>query len=43
MWVRYRQSRTYNDSIEYKIAQNKAVKEYRNANRQFEKKLAKEI
>jgi len=25
MWVRYRQSRNYNDLIEYKIAQNKAV------------------
>jgi len=43
MWVRYRQSRTYNDLIEYKIAQNKAVKEYRNAKWQFEKKLAKDI
>jgi len=27
MWIRYRQSRTYNDLTEYKIAQNKAVKE----------------
>ena len=43
MWVRYRQSRSYNDLIEYKIAQNKAVKEYRKAKRQFEKKLAKDI
>jgi len=42
MWVRYRQSRTYNDLIEYKIAQNKATKEYRKAKRQFEKKLAKD-
>jgi len=41
MWVRYRQSRTYSDLSEYKIAQNKAVKEYRKAKRQFEKKLAK--
>jgi hypothetical protein len=43
MWVRYRQSRSYNDLIEYKIAQNKAVKEYRKAKRQFEKNLAKDI
>jgi len=41
--MRYRQSRPYNDLIEYKIAQNKAVKEYRKAKRQFEKKLAKDI
>jgi len=40
MVVRYRQSRSYSDLIEYKIAQNKTVKEYRNAMRQFEKKLA---
>jgi len=43
MWVRYRQSITYNDLIAYKIAQNKAVEEYGNAKRQFEKKLDKDI
>ena len=43
MWNRYRQSKTYNDLVEYKIAQNRAVKEYRKAKKQFEKKLAKDI
>ena len=43
MWDRYRQSKSYNDLVEYKIAQNKAVKEYRKAKRQFERKLAKDI
>ena len=43
MWHRYRESRTYNDLVEYKRAQNKAVKEYKKAKIEFEKKLAKDI
>ena len=43
MWYRYRQSKTYNDMVEYKRAQNKAVKEYRNAKKVFEKTLTKNI
>lgn len=43
MWIAYRASDTYNDLVEYKRAQNKAVKEYRKAKRQFEKKLAKDV
>jgi len=35
MWNRYRQSKSYNDLIEYKIAQNKAVLEYRKAMQKF--------
>ncbi|MGE5821999.1 MAG: hypothetical protein ACM31M_05390, partial [Nitrososphaerota archaeon] len=31
MWNRYRQSRSYNYLVEYRIAQNKAVREYRKA------------
>ena len=29
MWNRFRKSKSYNDLVEHKIAQNKAVKEYR--------------
>ena len=43
MWYRYRQSKTYNDLVEYKRAQNKAVREYRNAKKLFEKRLTKNI
>ena len=43
MLDRYRQSKSYNDLVEYKIAQNKAVKEYSKAKKQFERKLAKDI
>ena len=43
MWLRYRQSKSYNDMVEYKIAQRKAVKEYKKAKKQFERKLAKDI
>jgi hypothetical protein len=43
MWSRYRQSKSYNDRVEYKIAQNKAVKEYKKAKKLFEQKLAKDI
>jgi hypothetical protein len=43
MWTKYRQSRSSNDLTEYKKAQNRAVREYRKAKRQFEKKLAKDI
>ena len=43
MWIRYRESKEYNDFIEYKRAQNKAVKEYRKAKRNFERNLAKNI
>jgi len=43
MWNKYRQSKSYNDSVEYKIAQNKAVKEYRKAKQKCERKLARDI
>jgi len=31
MWLWYRQSKYYNDEVEYKIAQRKAVKENKKA------------
>jgi len=43
MWLRYRESKSYNDMLEYKIYESKAVKEYKNANKQFESKLARDI
>ena len=43
MWTRYRESQTYNDLVEYKRAQNEAVKEYKRAKKQFERKLSKNI
>lgn len=43
MWKTYRESKKYIDYLEYKHAQNKAVKEYRKAKKQFEKSLAKNI
>ncbi|MGE5822757.1 MAG: reverse transcriptase domain-containing protein [Nitrososphaerota archaeon] len=43
MWYRYRQSSSYNDLVEYKRAQNKAIKEYRRAKKTFERRLAKDI
>ena len=43
MWDRYRQSKSYNDLVEYRRSQNKAVKEYRKAKKQFEKKLARDV
>ena len=43
MWIRYRESQSYNDLVEYRIAQNKAVKEYRKTKREFERNLAKNI
>jgi len=38
MWLRYRESKSYNDKVEYKIAQGIAVKEYKHAKKQFESK-----
>ena len=32
----------HNDMVEYKIAQRKAVKEYKKAKKKFERKLAKD-
>jgi len=43
MWIRYRESKAYNDLVEYKRAQNKAVSEFRRAKRTFERKLVKNI
>ena len=43
MWHRYKESKTYNDLVEYRRAQNKAVKEYQKAKVEFEKRLAKDI
>jgi len=42
-WMNQVAKSALNDLIVYKIAQNKAATEYRNAKRQFEKKLAKVI
>jgi len=41
MWLRYRESKSYNDKVEYKIAQRKAVKEYKQEKMQFEKQIGK--
>ena len=43
MWIRFRESQSFNDLVEYKIAQNKAVKEYRKAKKEFERNLVKNI
>jgi predicted RNA-binding protein YlxR (DUF448 family) len=43
MCVRYRESQTYNDLVEYRIAQKKAGKGYKKAKKQFERNLAKDI
>lgn len=43
MWFRYRESKTYNDLVEYKRARNKAVKAYKKAKKQFEIKIAQQI
>ena len=43
MWIRFRESQSYNDLVEYRIAQNKAVKEYRKAKGEFGRNLAKNI
>jgi len=43
MWQRYRQSKSYNDHVEYKRALNKSTEEYRKAKKNFELKLAEEI
>jgi hypothetical protein len=36
LWTKYKESKTYNDWIEYKRVSNKAVKEYRKAKKKFE-------
>ena len=41
LWTKYKESKTYNDWIEYKRVSNKAVKEYRKVKKKFEKKLKK--
>ena len=38
LWTKYKESKTYNDWIEYKRVSNKAVKEYRKAKKKFEEK-----
>ena len=38
LWTKYKDSKTYNDWIESKRVSNKAVKEYRKAEKKFEKK-----
>jgi len=43
MWCRYRQSRSYNDLVEYRAAQNKAVKEYRKAKNSLNKTWLKTL
>jgi len=43
MWNRYRQSKSYKDLVEYKIVQNKTVKEYRKTTQKIERKLAMNI
>ena len=39
LWTKYKDSKTYNDWIEYKRISNKAVKEYWKAKKKFEKEL----
>jgi hypothetical protein len=43
MWIKYINSREYKDLVEYKKVQNKAVKVYGRAKRNFERKLAMDI
>src|SRR5277367_1371747 len=43
MWNRYKQSKSYNDYVEYKRALNKSTTEYRKAKANFEVKLARDI
>ena len=43
LWKRYKLSKSYNDYVEYRRAQNRAIKEYRKAKLVFEKKLALDI
>ena len=43
MWQRYQESKSYNDWVEYKRAQNKVTREYKKAKKKFEKKLALNI
>jgi hypothetical protein len=42
-WKEYRSSGEYNDLVEYKIARNKADKEYRKAKRIFEERIADNV
>ena len=42
-FTKIRESKTYNELVEYRRAQNKAVKEYKKSKIEFEKKLAKYI
>ena len=43
LWKRYRESKSYNDYVEYKRIANKCSNEYKTAKRNFEIKLAKDI
>ena len=43
MWKKYAETRTYNDYVEYKIARNRANREFKSAKRRFEKRLCNNI
>jgi hypothetical protein len=43
MWQRYKQTQSYEDLVEFRLARNQAAREYREAKRSFEINLAKEI
>jgi hypothetical protein len=43
LWKKYKETQTYNDLIEYKLAQKRATKEFKKAKRNFEKRICKDI
>jgi Reverse transcriptase (RNA-dependent DNA polymerase) len=43
MWQRYKQTQSYEDLVEYKLAREQVAREYREAKQLFELNLAKEI
>ena len=43
MWIQYRESKNYNDYVEYKRALRKTTNEYKKAKTNFERKLANNI
>jgi hypothetical protein len=42
-WKQYRESGSYNDLVEYKLAKKLAERKYRKAKRVFEEKVANEV
>src|SRR6267154_2934084 len=43
MWKRYKEEKSYNNLVEYKLALNRATSTYKTAKADFESKLAKNI